>query len=174
MEITAVNFLVCFIIFNLLLKVVYPVSGFLHEAGHAIFGLFLAKGSRISIRFGNCGNKPLLKLGNIDLFIGPTASFWGYCEFESNGLSTSRLIAIALGGPLVTLTLTAANLWFLFALGQPMEAQFLAAVFFYANCRILIVSMTPRNFRVPASSMVEGESDGLKIIQLLKGDKAKS
>ena len=174
MEITAVHFLVCFIIFNLLLKVIYPVSGFLHEAGHAIVGLFLAKGSRISIRFGNCGNRPLLKLGKIDLFIGPTTSFWGYCEFESNGLSTSRLIAIALGGPLVTLALTAANLWFLFALDQPMEAQFLAAAFFYANCRILVVSMTPRNFRAPASSMEEGESDGLKIIQLLKGDKAKN
>ena len=174
MEITAVHFLVCFIIFNLLLKVIYPVSGFLHEAGHAIVGLFLAKGSRISIRFGNCGNRPQLKLGKIDLFIGPTTSFWGYCEFESNGLPTSRLIAIALGGPLVTLALTAANLWFLFALGQSLEAQFLAAIFFYANCRILIVSMIPRNFRLPASSMTKGESDGLKIIQLLKGDKAKS
>ena len=173
MEITAVNFLVCFIIFNLLLKVVYPVSGFLHEAGHAIFGLFLAKGSRISIRFGNCGNKPVLKLGKIDLFIGPTTGFWGYCEFESNGLSRNRLIAIALGGPLVTLSLTVANLWFLFALGQPLEAQFLSAVFFYANCRILVVSITPRDFRIPASSMVEGESDGLKIIRLLKGDKTK-
>jgi hypothetical protein len=173
MEITAVHFLVCFIIFNLLLKVVYPVSGFLHEAGHAIVGLFLAKGSRISIRIGNCGNRPLLKLGKIDVFIGPTTSFWGYCEFESNGLSTSRLIAIALGGPLVTLTLTVANLWFLFALDQPMEAQFLAAAFFYANCRILVVSMTPRNFRAPASSMVVGESDGLKIIRLLKGKKTK-
>jgi hypothetical protein len=173
MEITAVHFLVCFIIFNLLLKVIYPVSGFLHEAGHAIVGLFLAKGSRISIRFGNCGNRPLLKLGKIDVFIGPTTSFWGYCEFESNGLSTSRLIAIALGGPLVTLTLTVANLWFLFALDQPMEAQFLAAAFFYANCRILVVSMTPRNFRAPASSMVVGESDGLKIIRLLKGEKTK-
>ncbi|MBT3470040.1 MAG: hypothetical protein HOD72_09660 [Opitutae bacterium] len=52
-----------------------------------------------------------------------------------------------------------------------MEAQFLAAIFFYANCRILIVSMTPRNFILPAPAMVKGESDGLKIIQLLKGDK---
>ena len=75
---------------------------------------------------------------------------------------------------MVTLALTAANLWFLFALDQPMEAQFLAAVFFYANCRILIVSVTPMNVRAPASSMEEGESDGLKIIQLLKGDKAKN
>ncbi|MBT6959156.1 MAG: hypothetical protein HN996_12090 [Opitutae bacterium] len=171
MEITAVHFLVCFIIFNLLLKVVYPISGFLHEVGHAIAGLFLAKGSKISIRFGNYGNKPLIKLGNLNLYIGPTTSFWGYCEFESNKLSQGRLIAIALGGPLVSLVLILTNLWILFVRGQSMEAQFLAAIFFYANCRILIVSMTPRNFILPAPAMVKGESDGLKIIQLLKGDK---
>jgi len=173
MEITAVDFLIVFIVFNLTLKIAYPLSGFMHELGHAIPGLILTKGSRIQIRFGQCGNRPVLKLGRFEACVGPTTSFWGSCEFDSQGLSARKLVAIALGGPVISLVLTCLTLWCLFDQTLATWSRFIAAVFFYANCRIFLVAALPRRFRPPVSVDMGGDSDGLKILQLLKDGKTK-
>ena len=57
MEISPVDFLVCFIVFSLALKIAYPLSGFLHELGHACAGLFLKKNAKVRVYLGKHGEQ---------------------------------------------------------------------------------------------------------------------
>ncbi len=169
MEINPIDFLVGFILFNLALKVVYPLSGLLHELGHALPSLLLTK-DPVRIRLGNSTDKPTIKLGRLEICLGPTTSFWGSCEFTSEGMSTARLIIITLGGPLTSLCLGALFLGWMFTSTLPWEIRLVTAVLFYANCRILLVSIIPQTFRAP-NPHSQGVSDGLKILNLLSGEK---
>ena len=169
MEISPLDFLIGFIVFNLALKVAYPISGLLHELGHALPSLLLTR-DPVRIRLVNSADKPMIKLGSLEICLGPTTSFEGSCEFTSDGMSTARLITIALGGPLTSLCLSGLFLGYIFAMGLPWGIRLMAAVFFYANFRILLVSIIPRTFRAP-SQQARGISDGLKILQLLSGGK---
>ena len=170
MEISPIDFLVGFILFNLALKVAYPISGLLHELGHALPSLLMTR-DQVRIRLGNSrDNKTRMKIGRLEVCLSPTTSFWGSCEFTSEGMSTTRLIIITLGGPLTSLCLGGLFLGWMFTPTLPWEIRLVTAVLFYANCRILLVSIIPQTFHAPNPNP-QGVSDGLKILNLLSGKK---
>ena len=101
MEISPVDFLVCFILFSLALKIAYPLSGFFHELGHACAALLLKKKAKVRVYLGRHGEQPTVALGRLEIYAGPASSFWGTCEVESE-LNSFQTVIITAAGPLVS------------------------------------------------------------------------
>ena len=167
MEINPVDFLVCFILFNLLLKVGYPLSGFLHELGHGFTGLLLTRKSKVRIYFGRCGENPTLRFGRLCFHIGPTTHFHGTCEIDAD-LPPRHVLLIAAAGPLISCALAIVSLQALFNASFPWGFRLIAGVLFYANCRLFISSAAPRMLDHPHVSGKSSPSDGLRILEILK------
>ena len=166
MEISPVDFLVCFIVFSLALKIAYPLSGFFHELGHAYAALILKKRAKIRIYLGRHGEQPIVALGRLEIYAGPTSSFWGTCEVESE-LNSFQTVIISAAGPLVSLLLAILGFVVLFDSSVIWELRVLAGVFFYANTKQFIVTAVPKELKHPHSPGEKSISDGLKILNAL-------
>lgn|GEM_PF-2002573 len=172
MEISPVDFLVCFIVFSLALKIAYPLSGFLHELGHACAGLFLKKNAKVRVYLGKHGEQPIFALGRLEIYAGPTSSFWGTCEVESE-LNSFQTVIISAAGPLVSLLLAVLGFVVLFDSSAIWELRALAGVFFYANTKQFIVTVVPKELAHPHSPGEKSINDGLKILNALVVKKSK-
>ncbi len=168
MEISPVDFLIGFIVINLLLKVAYPLSGLVHELGHACAGLLLHRQDKVRIYIGRHGQRPTLALGRLELYVGPTSHFWGTCEIEAD-FKPWQVILVSAAGPLVSCTLAGLGLWGLFNSSALWGIRLLAGVFFYANCKLFVVSAVPKHIVHPHAPEEKSASDGLKILQALGG-----
>ncbi len=166
MEISPVDFLVCFILFSLALKIAYPFSGFFHELGHACAALLLKKKAKIRVYLGRHGEQPTVALGRLEIYAGPASSFWGTCEVESE-LNSFQTVIISAAGPLVSLLLAVLGFIELFDSSAIWELRALAGVFFYANTKQFIVTAVPKELTHPHSPEEKSISDGLKILNAL-------
>ncbi len=166
MEISPVDFLVCFILFSLALKIAYPLSGFFHELGHACAALLLKKKAKIRVYLGRHGEQPTGALGRLEIYAGPASSFWGTCEVESE-LNSFQTVIISAAGPLVSLLLAVLGFIVLFDSSAIWELRALAGVFFYANTKQFIVTAVPKELTHPHSPEEKSISDGLKILNAL-------
>ena len=173
MEISPVDFLVCFIVFSLALKIAYPLSGFLHELGHACAALILKKKAKVRVYLGRHGEQPFFALGRLEIYAGLASSFWGTCEVESE-LNSFQTVIITAAGPLVSLLLAVLGFVVLFDSSAIWELRALAGVFFYANTKQFIVTAVPKELAHPHSPEEKSISDGLKILNaLVKKQRAK-
>lgn len=166
MEISPVDFLVCFIVFSLALKIAYPLSGFFHELGHACTALLVKKKAKIRIYLGRYREQPIVALGRLEIYVGPTSSFWGTCEVESE-LNSFQTVIITAAGPLVSLLLAVLGFVVLFDSSAIWELRALAGVFFYANTKQFIDTAVPKELAHPHSPEEKSISDGLKILNAL-------
>ena len=148
MEISPVDFLVCFIVFSLALKIAYPLSGFFHELGHACTALLVKKKAKIRIYLGRYREQPIVALGRLEIYVGPTSSFWGTCEVESE-LNSFQTVIITAAGPLVSLLLAVLGFVVLFDSSAIWELRALAGVFFYANTKQFIDTAVPKELAHP-------------------------
>ena len=157
------------------LWVIFFLSAFLHEAGHAL-GYMIATGDRHwHIRVGS--GKKLLNTKKLTVKLLP---FDGcFTPPENNKINTAaKLIATLSGGPAVSLILVAAllpvkisgiSLQSEVITSEAMEFFFNSA--FFVNLFILILSLIPtRYFYGEIKGM---ETDGLQILHAIKRRKNK-
>ena len=164
MPLDPVPFLLSFLIFSLVLKVVYPLCSFLHEAGHAIPALLFIKGdTRIEMTQG--GGKEF-RLGKLVLVWGLQGIHHGSCEFPVEGVPQYKIAMVVIGGPIVSGLLAVFSLWGLLYPAWPPLPRLALAVLFYANLRIFLTSIIPTVHKFPG--MEEGiPSDGKRFLENL-------
>jgi len=165
MEFHPVAFLLYFLIFNLGLRVVYPICSLLHELGHGTLALILGKGE-VRIHSGS-GKGKEFRLGRMVIVLVFSSSFQGFCEFSNQSLSNMKLALITLGGPMVSAVLSALFLWGLMNHGLSLPLRGLLAIFFYANLRIFLTSAIPSYHTAPAN-IPSGPSDGMRFLEFIR------
>lgn len=152
------------------LWVLFFLSTFLHEAGHAVGYRIATKDRHWHIRVG--WGKRLINTKRLTVNLFP---FDGYfTPLEKNRIdTTAKLIAILAGGPAASLILVIGLLMLKFG-GISFQSEVIAtdAIEFFINCAlsvnlvILILSLIPAHYFF---GKIKGlETDGLQIIHAVK------
>ena len=161
-------------VFVFALWVLFSFSVFLHEAGHAL-GYMIATGDKHwHIRVGS--GKILLNTKKLTVKLLPFDGF--FTPLEKNKIdTTSKLITILSGGPVVSLILVV-----LLVLVKFREISIFSEVFapsavesfinsaFYINLFTLILAVIPAHYI--HGEMKGSETDGLQIVNAMKNHRS--
>lgn len=153
--------------------VIFPITTFLHECGHAFTGLSLTN-KEFTIQLGNGHNTLKLIRRRLHVIIGLFSGFVGYTRYDKNQLSTRHILLITIAGPIVSLVF-AGLCFFLSALWNEVPSQgVILSAFAYANLAQLLFTIIP--FRYP--QWLPGyrgmTSDGWRILEILRGQSSSS
>ena len=154
------------------LWVLFFLSTFLHELGHALGYMLAAGGRRWHIRVG--WGRTLLDTKRLTVGLLPFDGFFSPPE-EAGIDTTAKLVAVLSGGPAVSLILVIALLLVRSGGGSilpflaPGAARALIGTAFWVNVFILIMSLIPTRYFF---GEIKGlETDGLQIIHALRDRK---
>ena len=154
------------------LWVLFFLSTFLHELGHALGYMLAAGGRRWHIRVG--WGRTLLDTGRLTVGLLPFDGFFSPQE-EAGIDTTAKMIAVLSGGPAVSLILVIALLLVRSGGGSilpflaPGAARALIDTALWVNVFILIMSLIPTRYFF---GEIKGlETDGLQIIHALRDRK---
>ena len=160
-------------IFVFALWVLAFLSFFLHEFGHAI-GYMVATGDRHwNVRVG--WGKNLLKTKGLTVGLVPLDGFFKPAE-GGKADTTSKLIAMLLGGPIASLVLVIGLAVLKFgaiAINSEIIAsgaiESLISIAFFFNVFILVLSVIPTHYFF---GEVKGlETDGLQIVNVIRSQR---
>ncbi|MCF6138291.1 hypothetical protein [Pseudalkalibacillus berkeleyi] len=160
--------MIFFLVFYIL---VIPISVLLHEIGHAI-GVLLSSNSNAIVFLGpnDRSNRESFKLGRIRFHI--KWAYFGSIRTVEYPLSYRQQIIVAAGGPILSFIL--ATLTIILSFSQLMDGSmrnFVAAISLF-NFYLFFMTIIPIRYPNWMKSYAGLPSDGLRIINAIKGNKA--
>ena len=143
------------------------VGVFLHELGHALVAL-VATRQRVVAQVGNSAAPLEWKFGRLTMRLGIKGFRYGFTEYDRESESLRTQMAVALGGPLVSLLIVALCGWWVFVTPLGTWLWIVGFGFFIANVRIAIVSLWPMRYRPFDDKDEIWLSDALDIWEMRK------
>lgn len=164
-SLTPETFILAFIFFQALLKLVSPLAVLAHELGHALPAMLLSS-SPVTVFIGDPRHSKVRQcVGRFHFAFTRQQSGFGFCQFGKTQLSPFSQIIIAVAGPLASLIFTILFLLPLVGVVDlPIHLAFLSAVCFYAHLKLFLSSALPFTSESRGKILA---SDGLDIMRLM-------
>ena len=148
--------------------IVFPITTFLHECGHALAAL-VSSDHAITIKMGGGPGRWTWQRGRLRLVINPLPGFVGFTWCEKEGLRFRGSVLISLAGPTVSLFL-GGLFWGLTHTGSPPDWVKSALETVSIACLIqFILTILPMRYPRWLGGYAGIPSDGWHALRLLRG-----
>ena len=168
-----VGTIVALIILSITVLTIRSITVFIHELGHAIPALLLAKG-KIDVYIGSYGDPEkslILKLGRFKIFFKYNPFLWsqGLCSYTDLKFSPFlSAFIITLGGPLFSLLFGVLTCLYIYSYSDDPKMMFLGVLILISSLLDFYVNIVPDKHPIRLFNGDLVFNDGAQIKQLLR------
>ncbi|MCT2534767.1 hypothetical protein NC661_04490 [Aquibacillus koreensis] len=163
-----VKFLIIFLVYFAL---VFPISTFIHELGHALPALILSK-EKVEIRLGTRFKGSGVRFGRLTIKVQPFSGFTGVVNFniskESNAKARNFWILIL--GPMFSFFLVVGCYFVITYNELPDVIDFLIRALMFASLAQFTLTIIPMKYPIFFGAYKGTPSDGYRVLMLFKKD----
>ncbi|MEQ2527274.1 site-2 protease family protein [Bacillaceae bacterium CLA-AA-H227] len=152
----------------ILVSIIFPLTTFVHELGHALLSLFLFK-EPVEIRLGKPTTKSGFKIGKLTIKVQPISGWVGYTDFKipKDMNNSIQHASVLLFGPIFSFMLSLVCYILVAYLNLGSIPTFLIKLITQAAFVQFIITLLPIKYPSFFGSYKGMASDGYQLMQLI-------